>query len=89
MPHKLVDIWSLFLIACCGEGCRAPRRRLGPVQLLTRLRVCMAEMASCVYFPITAAQEAQGKARLSSRDKEMCVFWQILGINSEVVPRRK
>lgn len=34
-------------------------------------------------------RQPREEVRLSSMDKEMCVFWRIWEINSEVVPRRK
>lgn len=52
--------------------------------------MCEVETGSCIYFPVTVAQEAQGGGEAEQQGwRSVCVLWEIWGISSEVAPGRK
>lgn len=75
-----------------GRGAELSRLRIGSVSPRNTLRQAGGLGAEGFGYLFSYQSSTGGPERrwgLSGRDKEMCVFWEIWGINSEVVPRRK
>ena len=68
--HQLVDVWPLFRgreqSAPCDDGaCPTLQHTAG---------TCRVGLASCVYFPLTVAQEAQGGDAEQQGQRNVCVL---------------
>lgn len=70
-----MDVWCTFLMACCGEGQSPNCHDRACFTFHTQLRARTAEMALCIYFPITVALAAQGEGEAEQQgQRNVCVL---------------